>query len=468
MAGDDDRLAQAAKPMQDAMRLHRQYRGKVQVLPKCPVSAASDFAIWYTPGVAAPCRAIQADRKLVYDYTNKGNSIAIVSDGSRVLGLGNIGPEAGLPVMEGKALLFKYLGGVDAVPICLKTQEPDDIVRAVEWLQPSFGGINLEDIAQPKCFRVLDELRRRCTIPVWHDDQQGSATVLLAGLINALRVVGKDMRTVRVTLVGIGAANFATYRLLKSYGVDPGRIIACDTAGALHRGRADIESQQAAFAEKWQVCLESNADNVRGGGLSVFIVDMREAKGLTIKPIRTMMNHGTTEIFFDDLLVPAENLIGVEGKGFRYILDGMNAERTLIAAECIGDARWFIEKATAYAKERRVFDRPIGQNQGVQFPIARAYAATEAAALMVEKSTRLFDAGDTNGEVANLAKLLAADASWQAADMCVQVHGGFGFAEEFDVERKFREARLYQVAPISTNLILSYVAEHVLGLPRSY
>jgi len=206
----------------------------------------------------------------------------------------------------------------------------------------------------------------------------------------------------------------------------------------------------------------------RGDGLSVFVVDMREAKGLTIRPIRTMMNHGTTEIFIDNLLVPADNLIGVEGKGFRYILDGMNAERTLIAAECIGDARWFIAKATAYAKERRVFDRPIGQNQGVQFPIARAYAATEAAALMVEKSARLFDAGHTNGEVANLAKLLAADASWQAADMCVQVHGGFGFAEEFDVERKFRETRLYQVAPISSNLILSYVAEHVLGLPRSY
>ncbi|MGE0737316.1 MAG: NADP-dependent malic enzyme [Alphaproteobacteria bacterium] len=265
MASEQDRLAQAAKPMADAMRLHKQYRGKVQVLPKCPVSAPSDFAIWYTPGVAAPCRAIEADRKLVYEYTNKGNSIAVVSDGSRVLGLGNIGPEAGLPVMEGKALLFKYLGGVDAVPICLKTQEPDEIVRAVEWLQPSFGGINLEDIAQPKCFRVLDALRQSCTIPVWHDDQQGSATVLLAGLINALRVVGKDIRTARLTLVGIGAANFATYRLLKSYGVDPAHIIACDKAGTLHGGRADIEAQQATFAEKWQVCRESNADNLRGG-----------------------------------------------------------------------------------------------------------------------------------------------------------------------------------------------------------
>jgi alkylation response protein AidB-like acyl-CoA dehydrogenase len=208
----------------------------------------------------------------------------------------------------------------------------------------------------------------------------------------------------------------------------------------------------------------------RGDGLSVFVVDMRDAlgQGMTIRPIRTMMNHATTEVFFDDLAVPAENLIGEEGKGFRYILDGMNAERILIASECIGDARWFIEKATAYAKERRVFDRPIGQNQGVQFPIARAYAATEAADLMVRRAALRFEAGEPTGPEANMAKLLAADASWQAADMCVQVHGGFGFAEEYDIERKFREARLYQVAPISTNLILAYIAEHVLGLPRSY
>jgi len=208
----------------------------------------------------------------------------------------------------------------------------------------------------------------------------------------------------------------------------------------------------------------------RGDGLSVFVVDMRAAlgHGMTIRPIRTMMNHATTEVFFDDLAVPAENLIGEEGKGFRYVLDGMNAERILIAAECVGDARWFIEKATAYAKERRVFDRSIGQNQGVQFPIARAYAATEAADLMVKRAAARFEAGEPAGPDANMAKLLAADASWQAADMCVQVHGGFGFAEEYDIERKFREARLYQVAPISTNLILAYIAEHVLGLPRSY
>jgi len=205
-------------------------------------------------------------------------------------------------------------------------------------------------------------------------------------------------------------------------------------------------------------------------GMSVFLVDIREAQGagLTIKPIRAMVNHATTEVFFDDLKVPASSLVGEEGNGFKYILDGMNAERILIASECIGDARWFIDKASAYANERKVFDRPIGQNQGIQFPIARAYADMRAAALMVERAADMFDAGENCGEEANMAKLLAADASWKAADMCLQTHGGFGFAEEYDVERKFRETRLYQVAPISTNLILSYIAEHVLGLPRSF
>ena len=208
----------------------------------------------------------------------------------------------------------------------------------------------------------------------------------------------------------------------------------------------------------------------RGEGLSVLLVDLRDAvgNGLTIQPIRTMINHATTEIFMDDLMVPSANLIGEEGQGFRHILDGMNAERILIAAECIGDARWFIEKACAYARERVVFGRPIGRNQGVQFPIARAYAATEAAALMVRKAVGIFDRGEPCGPEANMAKLLASEASWAAADMCLQTHGGFGFAEDFDIERKFRETRLYQIAPISTNLILAYLGEHVLGLPRSY
>ncbi len=211
----------------------------------------------------------------------------------------------------------------------------------------------------------------------------------------------------------------------------------------------------------------------RTDGLSTFIVDMRTAQGgaipgLTIRPIRTMMNHNSCEVFFDDMRIPAANLVGEEGRGFRYTLSGMNAERILIAAECVGDAKWFIEKASAYARDRQVFGRPIGQNQGVQFPIARAYANMRAAELMVREALRLYEAGANPGAEANMAKLLAADASFEAANACVQTFGGFGFAEEYDVERKFRETRLYQVAPISTNLILSYLAEHVLGMPRSY
>ena len=205
-------------------------------------------------------------------------------------------------------------------------------------------------------------------------------------------------------------------------------------------------------------------------GLSIFLVDMQKVvgNGMTIKPIRTMMNHSSTEVFFDDMRIPASALIGEEGKGFRYILSGMNAERVLIASECIGDAKWFIEKATEYANGREVFGGPIGKNQGVQFPIARSYAQTCAAELMVRHAADVYDQGGNAGAEANMAKMLASEASWEAADMCVQTHGGFGFAEEYDVERKFREARLYTVAPISTNLILSYLAEHVLGLPRSY
>jgi acyl-CoA dehydrogenase len=208
----------------------------------------------------------------------------------------------------------------------------------------------------------------------------------------------------------------------------------------------------------------------RTDGLSILLVDMREAigKGLTIRPIRTMMNHATTELFFDDLEVPADTLVGEEGKGFRYLLDGLNAERILIAAECVGDGRWFIDRASRYAKDRVVFGRPIGQNQGVQFPIARAHVNIEAADLMRVRAAELFDRGAPCGAEANMAKLLAADASWEAANVAVQTHGGFGFAEDYDIERKFRETRLYQVAPISTNLILTYVSEHVLGLPRSY
>ena len=263
--GGQDALRRAAKPSEDALRLHPFYRGKIQVLPKCPVRGLDDFAIWYTPGVAAPCRAIQEDPALVWEYTNRANAVAIVTDGTRVLGLGDIGPEAGLPVMEGKALLFKYLGGVDAFPICLDTKDPEEIIRTVAILQPSFGAVNLEDISQPKCFRILDRLRSTMRVPVWHDDQQGSATVLLAGLMNALKVVGKDLGGVRLVLVGFGAANVSVYRLLKAAGVDPGAIVACDRGGVLHRGRVDLERNQTQFPEKWRACEESNRAGLTGG-----------------------------------------------------------------------------------------------------------------------------------------------------------------------------------------------------------
>jgi len=260
-----DLLATAQLPSTEALRLHPYYRGKVQMMAKVPIRGLEDFAIWYTPGVAAPCEAIAERPELVYEHTNKGNTIAIVTDGTRVLGLGDIGPEAGLPVMEGKALLFKYLGGVDAVPICLGTRDEHEIVRTVKVLQPSFGAINLEDISQPKCFRILDSLRAELGIPVWHDDQQGTATVTLAAVLSALQVVGKQLSGVRVVLVGLGAANFAVYRMLVAAGVDPRAIIACDKGGTLHRGRSDIDAGREAFAEKWRVCGESNADRVAGG-----------------------------------------------------------------------------------------------------------------------------------------------------------------------------------------------------------
>ena len=261
----EEQLARALKPAEDAMRLHPLYKGKVQMMPKCPVRGLGDFSVWYSPGVAEPCRAIQRNPDSVYEYTNKGNCIAIVSDGTRVLGLGDIGPEAGLPVMEGKALLFKYLGGVDAVPLCLGTKDPDDFIRTVKMLEPSFGAINLEDIAQPKCFRILDTLRAEMRIPVWHDDQQGTATVLLAALVNALKVVGKEIGKVRIAMVGMGAANVATYRLLKAGGIDPAGVVACDVTGVLHRKRHDVEEQQHDYADLWRVCTETNCDCVSGG-----------------------------------------------------------------------------------------------------------------------------------------------------------------------------------------------------------
>jgi malate dehydrogenase (oxaloacetate-decarboxylating) len=265
MPSRDEAAERTAKLAAESVARHARYRGKMQTMPKCPVSGIGDFAYWYTPGVAAPCREIERNPERAYELTNKGNCVAIVTDGSRVLGLGDIGPEASLPVMEGKALLFKYLGGVDAVPICLATRDTDEIVRIVQALAPAFGGINLEDISQPKCFRVLEALRETCAIPVWHDDQQGSAVVALAGLINAAKLVGKDVRGLRVTLVGAGAAGVATYRLLAAAGIDPKAAVVCDSKGTLHAGRSDIAENAETFREKWRICRESNGERIAGG-----------------------------------------------------------------------------------------------------------------------------------------------------------------------------------------------------------
>jgi len=241
----EDLLAKATKPAEDAMRLHPFYKGKVETAVKCRVRDIDDFAIWYTPGVAAPCRAIEADPEKVYDYTNKWNTVAVISDGTRVLGLGDIGPKAGLPVMEGKALLYKFLGGVDAVAIMLDTKDPDEIIQTVLRLQPSFGGVNLEDISQPKCFRILDTLREKAEIPVWHDDQQGTATVTLAGLMNALKVVGKKFDEISIAFVGSGASNVACSRLIFGWGADPGKCYMVDSKGILGPHRQDLALRKA-------------------------------------------------------------------------------------------------------------------------------------------------------------------------------------------------------------------------------
>lgn len=265
MSSKEELLAKAAKPAKDAMILHPFYRGKIQIAAKCAIRSLDDFAIYYTPGVAEPCKAIKADKEKVYELTNKWNMVAVVSDGTRVLGLGDIGPEAGLPVMEGKALLFKYLGGVDAFPICLDTKDPDEIIQAVKWLQPSFGGINLEDIANPKCFYILDRLRAEMEIPVWHDDQQGTAAVTLAGLVNALKLVGKKMEDVAVTMVGAGAANVAISRVLFAAGARPENYIIVDSKGILHPGRRDLEQKKDEYVDKWKLCQITNAERRTGG-----------------------------------------------------------------------------------------------------------------------------------------------------------------------------------------------------------
>ncbi|HEU4427440.1 MAG TPA: malate dehydrogenase, partial [Myxococcota bacterium] len=261
----DERLRRANAPAEEALRLGPFYRGKMQTFPKCPVRGSEDLSIWYTPGVAAQSRAIHANPDLVYEHTNKANHVAIVSDATRVLGLGDIGPLAGLPVMEGKALLFKVLGGVDATPLCLATTDADELVRAVEMLAPSFGGVNLEDIAQPKCFDVLGRLRGALDIPVWHDDQEGTATVVLAGLQASLELVGKRLGALKLALIGCGAANTASYRLLVTAGADPRGIVVCDRKGTLHAQREDEPELRARFPNKWRMCEETNGERVVGG-----------------------------------------------------------------------------------------------------------------------------------------------------------------------------------------------------------
>jgi malate dehydrogenase (oxaloacetate-decarboxylating) len=258
----EELLAKAKKPSLLAPPLHRFYEGKVQVMPKCAVTSPKDFAIWYTPGVAAPCREIQANQDKSFELTNRWNYVAVVSDGTRVLGLGDIGPEAAMPVMEGKALLFKYLGGVDAFPICLKTKDPEEIVRACELIEPSFGGINLEDIEKPKCFYVLEKARERLQIPVWHDDQQGTATVILAGLINAFKIVGKKPKESLLTLVGAGSANLRTAYVLIKWGMKPGNIIMVDTKGIIYPGRKDITKEEDPW--KYELAQKTNAEGRTG------------------------------------------------------------------------------------------------------------------------------------------------------------------------------------------------------------
>ena len=292
----DELLKKAQKPSADAMSLHPYYRGKVEMALKCVVRDLDDFSIWYTPGVAAPCKAIQAEPDRVFDYTNKWNTVAVVSDGTRVLGLGDIGPKAGLPVMEGKALLYKYLGGVDGVAIMLDTKDPDKIIETVLMLQPAFGGVNLEDISQPKCFRILDTLREKAEIPIWHDDQQGTATVTLAGLINALKLVGKRMDEVHITFVGSGASNVACSRLIFGWGADPTKCMMVDSKGILGPHRRDLEMRRHEYVDKWRLCQITNGELRQGGipeameGVDVVIALSKPGPGVILPEWVERMN----------------------------------------------------------------------------------------------------------------------------------------------------------------------------------
>ncbi len=285
----EELLERAKRPGKEALRLHPFYRGKIEVVPKARIKDFDDFAIWYTPGVAEPCKDIYKNPEKVFEHTNKWNFVAVISDGTRILGLGDIGPEAGLPVMEGKALLFKYLGGVDAFPLCLRTKDPDEFIRVVKILEPTFGGINLEDIAQPKCFRILDTLREEMNIPVWHDDQQGTAAVTLAGLINALKLVGKKLEEVKIVFVGAGAANIAGARIIIKAGARPENIIMVDSKGILRKNREDAKILQEKYKEKWWLANITNPENRAGGipealeGADVLIAASKPGPG-TILP----------------------------------------------------------------------------------------------------------------------------------------------------------------------------------------
>jgi len=292
---EDERLRKANEPARLAISYHSLYSGKMETVAKCPVRNMGDFAIWYTPGVAEPCKAIAKDPSLVYDYTSKWNTVAVVSDGTRVLGLGDIGPLAGLPVMEGKALLFKYLGGVDAVPVCLGTKDQEQIIQAVKWMSPSFGGINLEDISQPKCFHILDRLRSELDIPVWHDDQQGTATIVLAGLMNALKLVGKRMGEAQIAMIGAGSANIAISRIIIAAGVDVRKITMTDSKGILDPSRTELESE---YHEKWYIATHSNAEGKQGKdreamvGADVVIAASRPGPGVITKEMVKAMADG--------------------------------------------------------------------------------------------------------------------------------------------------------------------------------
>ncbi|WP_202320482.1 NAD(P)-dependent malic enzyme [Archaeoglobus neptunius] len=297
-------LEKAKLPEKLAPEWHRFYAGKIEIIPKCAIRGLDDFSVWYTPGVAEPCREIAEDPDKVYEYTSKWNTIAIVSDGSRTLGLGNIGPHAALPVMEGKALLFKYLGAVDAFPVMIDTQDPDKIIETVKLISPSFGGINLEDLSTPKCFYILERLQNELDIPVWHDDQLGTATASLAGLYNALKIVGKRLSEVKIAIIGAGAANIATVRLLKAAGADTRNMFVVDSRGILHKGRKDLEAKKKDNPYKWQLCLETNAEGRTGGikdalkGVDVVIAASKPGPGVIKKEWIEEMN--------DDAIVFAE------------------------------------------------------------------------------------------------------------------------------------------------------------------